>query len=125
MSRLGIFVLGAIFWGTAMFFIGGDIRSESYDNPYGISGLKMLENKGDCITANDLEIFQTLSDGLALARPVHDYDTFMLLIDESGRLFYDGEKVKNPKNQCARQVGVYTYITAKEIQKTVPAVIVK
>lgn len=125
MSRLGIFLLGAIFGGTAMFFIGDDIRSESYDNPYGISGLKMLENKGDCITANNLEIFQTLSDGLALARHVHDYDTFMLLIDESGRLFYDGEKVKNPKNQCARQIGVYTYITAKEIQKTVPAVIMK
>lgn len=125
MNRLGIFVLGAIFGGAAMFFIGDDIRSESYDNPYGISGLKMLENKGDCITTNNLEIFQTLSDGLALARPIHDYDTFMLLIDESGRLFYDGEKVKNPKNQCARQVGVYTYITAKEIQKTVPAVIMK
>lgn len=125
MSRFGIFVLGAIFGGTAMFFIGGGINSESYDNPYGISGLKMLENKGDCITANNLEIFQTLSDGLALARPVHDYDTFMLLIDESGRLFYDGEKIKNPNNQCARQVGVYTYITAKEIQKTVPAVIIE
>lgn len=125
MSRLGIFALGAIFGGFAMFFIGGGIHSESYDNPYGVSGLKMLENKGDCITANNLEIFQTLSDGLALARPAHDYDTFMLLIDESGRLFYDGEKIKNPNNQCARQVGVYTYITAKEIQKTVPAVIIE
>ena len=84
----------------------------------------MLEKKGSCITSNNLEIFQNLDSGIALANPVNNYNTFILLIDESGRLFYDGEIVKNPTKKCAKQIGTYQYETRAELIKTVPAVII-
>lgn len=99
-------------------------NSGYYNNPYGIEGLNMPEKKGDCIISNNLEIFQTLTTGLALARPIGKFDTLVLLIDDSRPLFYDGEVIKNPAGKCARQVGTYSYETKAEVQKTVPAVII-
>ena len=130
MKSFGFYVLGIITSIILAPFIIGLINGynnavENYDNPYGIRGLKMLEQKKDCITSNNLEIFQTLTKGIALARPVGNYNVLVLLIDETGRLFYDGEKIKNPTNHCAKQVGTYTYETKAEIQKTVPAVIIE
>lgn len=107
-------------------FTGGyDQNANEYDHPYGIRGLKMLKQNGECITSNNLEIFQTLTDGVALAHPVGNYNVFVLLIDETERLFYDGEKVKNPANHCAKQIGTYTYETKADVQKTVPAVVIE
>ena len=99
-------------------------NGDDYDNPYGIKGLTMLEKKGGCITSNNLEIFQNLTSGIALSYPVNN-NTLVLLIDENGRLFYDGEIVKNPTKKCAKQIGVYQYQTKAEIMKTVPAVIIE
>ncbi len=130
MKSFGVFVLGLITGLIVIPFLLGIIdgysgASDKYHNPYGIRGLKMLEQKRGCITSNNLEIFQTLTNGVALAHEVNDYDIFVLLIDESGRLFYDGERVKNPANHCAKQIGTYTYETKAEVQKTVPAVVIE
>jgi len=130
MKSFGFYVLGIITGVILTPFTIGIIDGynsavENYDNPYGIRGLKMLEQKKNCITSNNLEIFQTLTEGIALARPVGDYNVLVLLIDDTGRLFYDGEKIKNPTNHCAKQVGTYTYKTKAELQKTVPAVIIE
>lgn len=130
MKGFGIYILGVVTGVIMTPFILGIISGynrtvDDYDNPYGIRGLKMLEQKKGCITSNNLEIFQTLTEGIALARPVGNYNVLVLLIDENGRLFYDGEKVKNPANHCAKQVGTYTYETKAELQKTVPAVIIE
>ena len=65
------------------------------------------------------------AEGIALAHPVNDFETLVLLIDESGRLFYDGETVKNPSKKCAKQIGVYQYETNAGPIKTVPAVIIE
>lgn len=89
-----------------------------------LDGLKMLKQKGNCITANNLEIFQTLTDGVALAYPVGDFDSTVLLLDMD-RLFYDGEKVKNPSGECAKQVGTYSYETKAKNWRTIPAVIIE
>ena len=130
MKSLGFYIFGVI---TGIFLTpliigiidGHDKAVDDYNNPYGISGLKMLEKEGNCITTSNLEIFQTLTDGIALAHPTGNYDVFVLLIDENGKLFYDGEKVGNPANHCAKQIGTYTYETKAEIQKTVPVVIIE
>ena len=127
MKSLFVFLFGMIVGVilTSMFW-NNIYSSTNYEyNPYGIRGLKILEQEGKCITRNNLEVFQSLTDGVALAYPVGDYRTIVLLIDNSNRLFYDGEKIKNPKDYCAKQIGVYTYETKAEIQKTVPAVIIE
>ena len=126
MKNFGIYLLGLLTAPLIFGIIDGfDTATDRYNNPYGIRGLKMLAQKGDCVISSNLEIFQTLTNGIALARPVGNYDTLVLLIDDSGRLFYDGEKIKNPTNHCAKQIGTYTYETNAELQKTVPAVIIE
>ncbi|MBQ8677031.1 MAG: hypothetical protein IJ529_01015 [Alphaproteobacteria bacterium] len=130
MNKFWTFTIGVLFGMIVIpfiigFFNGFSNTTDGYNNPYGIKGLKMLEKKGDCITSNNLEIFQNLANGIALAHPVNNYDTLVLLIDESGKLFYDGEKVKNPAKKCAKQIGTYQYETKAETMKTVPAVIIE
>ena len=130
MKSFGFYILGIITGVILTPFIFNVIDEynkvvDEYDNPYGIRGLKMLESKGTCITSNNLEIFQTLTEGIALAHPVGNYSNIVLLIDETNRLFYDGEKIKNPANHCAKQIGTYTYETKAEVQKTVPVVIIE
>lgn len=127
MKSLGFYILGMVTGVILIAYVfgGKDNTVNYYDNPYGIRGLKMLEQKGKCITSNNLEIFQTLTNGVALANPVGNDNVLVLLIDETERLFYDGEKIKNPANHCAHQVGTYTYETKAEIQKTVPAVVIE
>ncbi|MBQ9732392.1 MAG: hypothetical protein IJV97_04840 [Alphaproteobacteria bacterium] len=123
MSKFLCFCLGVICGMIAFPLIVGNVSD--YDNPYGIKGLRMLEKKGSCITNKNLEIFQNHAEGIALAHPVNDFETLVLLIDESGRLFYDGETVKNPSKKCAKQIGVYQYETNAGPIKTVPAVIIE
>lgn len=130
MKKFCIYLLGVITGLVLIPFISGFIvgynnATENYDNPYRIRGLKMLEQKGDCITSNNLEIFQTLTKGIALAHVAGNYDILVLLIDDSGRLFYDGEKIKNPAKYCAKQIGTYTYETKAKFQKTIPVVIIE
>ena len=126
MKKLGIFLLGVISGASLILFIaviGNDINE--YDNPYNIRGLSMLSEKGPCITSGNIEIFQALTKGIALASPNGKYDNIVLLLDDNGKLFYDGEKIKMPTKKCAKQIGVYTYETKAELQKTVPAVIIE
>ena len=123
---VSIFFLGAITGVILMIFvavIGNGVNE--YDNPYNIKGLFMLQEKGSCITSRNIEIFQTLTKGVALAHPNEKPDNLFLLLDNNGKLFYDGEKVKMPAKKCAKQIGVYTYETKAEFQKTVPAVIIE
>lgn len=126
MKKIGIFLLGVITGIFLMFFVAIILNStDETDNPYNISGLSMLPEKGSCIANGNIEIFQTLSKGVALARPNGNYNKIMLLLDNSGKLFYDGEKIKTPTKKCAKQIGVYTYETKAKLQKTVPAVIIE
>lgn len=100
------------------------LDNDEYGNPYDLEGLTMLNQEGGCISSNSLIIFQNLTNGIALANVV-DSDMLVLLLDNKGRLFYDSEKIKIPNQKCARQIGVYTYETKAEYQRTVPAVSIK
>ena len=67
-----------------------------------------------------------LDDGVALANEIEEYDLptgiVVLLINKDGKYYYDDQVIKIPAGKCARQVGVYTYPTKMEIEKTVPIV---
>jgi len=121
MKNAGIFILGLL----CGFIAYPTIYSGDGGNHYQRPDIKMLSSKGDCITSNNLEVFQTLDSGAALAHPAGDSNIIVLLFDESDRLFYDGEKIKNPANHCAKQIGTFTYETKAEIEKTVPVVVIE
>lgn len=130
MKKIIIFILGVITGIVLVPFVDEIVSeynetAEKYNNPYHIKGLSMLPEKGDCIVSNDIEIFQTLTKGIALAHPTYNFDKLILLVDNDEKLFYDGEQIKIPAQKCAKQIGVYTYETKAEIQRTVPAVIIE
>ena len=78
------------------------------------------------VAAADIRIFQVITDGIALATAQNNvYEDTILLLDDTGKLFYDNEIIKMPTKKCAKQVGVYSYKTMQGIQKTIPAVIIK
>lgn len=90
------------------------------------NGVKYFEKPGDCISTNSFKVFQVLDDGVALANEIEEYDLptgiVVLLINKDGKYYYDDQVIKIPAGKCARQVGVYTYPTKMEIEKTVPIV---
>lgn len=110
------------------------LSNKPHDN--GIIGLTTFQHKGDCIsTDGELEVFQVLNPNTALANTIkfgefgiRDFsnEIVVLVISNDGSTFYDEQKIKVPKNKCARQIGTYQYTTEKdEFEKTVPAVIIE
>lgn len=90
------------------------------------NGVKYFEKPGDCISTNSFKVFQVLDDGVALANEIEEYDLptgiVVLLINKDGKYYYDDQVIEIPEGKCARQVGVYTYPTKMEIERTVPIV---
>lgn len=139
MKKFGIYILGMITGIALLQLVSGIVsrpsnipekdvvaeETEDAENSYHIRDLQMLPQKGKCITYSNLEIFQTISKGVALAAPQESLDKILLLVDDNGGLYYDGEKIKMPSKKCAKQIGVYTYRTTKNMQKTVPAVVIE
>ena len=77
--------------------------------------LVLFQEKGPCITQKNLEVFQV--------RPLEFLDyTVMLLVNDSGKTYYDNEVVKIPAKKCARQIGTFQYRTRDKNYKTVPVV---
>lgn len=89
-------------------------------------GLTLFEKEGECVSDKSFEVFQVLNDGNALAS---EYEGFsiatgitVLFLAEKGTSYYDDQVIKIPEGKCAKQIGVYKYITNAGIEKTVPIV---
>jgi len=92
----------------------------------GLVGLTLLKQRGQCITKKNLKIFQTMRPDMALAEfGQFPNNTLVLLVNKSGIVYYDSQRIVVPKNQCARQIGTYQYETKIGIAKTVPVVIIE
>lgn len=88
-----------------------------------------FEKPGDCVTTKSLEVFQSLEDGVALAKTIEPKlssldELTVLIFDVEQKPFYDKQKIQISKNECARQVGIYKYETRIGIQKTVLVVVI-
>jgi hypothetical protein len=136
MKKFLIFIGGFIAGILATIFVAYLMTIASKPNDDGLLGLKVFPEKGECITSEgELEVFQVLEPNVALANTVKygDYgirnyseEIVVLIIDYNGNTFYDDQKIKIPKNKCARQIGTYQYNTKKDnFGKTVPAVVVE
>lgn len=94
-----------------------------------VTGLKLFDAPGRRIEAKTLKIFQIIGDGaLAMVNDIGQeissstFGTVLYLKNKPGESYYDDQIIKIPSRKVLRQIGTYTYITKKEIEKTVPIV---
>lgn len=121
------FVCGVIFLIMfACIFVNLNSSATDTDN-----GITMLEHDGDCVSSNSFEVIEVLENGNALAVekvPFYSDDVFsdgitVLFLADENKSFYDEQKIKVPKGECAVQIGIYKYYDVTN--KTVPIVTIK
>ncbi len=67
-----------------------------------LPGLIIFPQKGECITKNDLEIFQIIKPNMALAQfGKFTNETLVLLVNYEGKTYYDKQKIQVPSKKCA------------------------
>jgi hypothetical protein len=136
MKKFLIFIGGFVAGVLATIFVAYLISVANKPKDGGLLGLTVFPEKGECIeTEGEIEVFQVIESNVALAKTVrygeygmrnYSEEIVVLLINYDGKAFYDEQKVKIPKNKCARQIGTYQYTTVKDnFGKTVPAVIIE
>ena len=116
-------------------------------NKDALSGLKLSDKKGECITTDNAKVIQVISLNAALAVQLNkkinlDKDLgflsgvidmadmaisaaegkVMLVLGDESQVFYDNEEIKIPKGKCFRKAGIYQYKTKNNDWKTIPAV---
>jgi hypothetical protein len=136
MKKFLIFIGGFVAGVLATIFAAYVISVANKPKDDGLIGLKVFAQKGDCVeTDGEIEVFQVIEPNVALAKTVrygqygirnYSDEIVVLVIDYNGNEFYDEQKVKIPKTQCARQIGTYQYTTKKDnFGKTVPAIVIE
>lgn len=98
-------------------------EQESEDN----EDIYYFEKPGDIIEGKSFKVFQVLEDHAALVNGESRYsDAYTgpvyLLVNDEEKYYYDDEVVKIPQGKVLRQVGIFKYLTNRDILKTVPIV---
>lgn len=101
-----------------------------YNNSSSYDGITMFEEEGDCISTNSFSVIQVVEGGALAIEHMDDMlgipsGLVVLFIDEGGKSYYDSQDIKIPKGKCARQVGIYKYVSKEEVEKTVPVVAIR
>jgi len=97
------------------------------------NGATAFEEPGEEIEGDAFEVFQVLpsGDALAVVKEKHNitgddfYTTtgvIVMLPHDKGKTYYDDLLIEIPADMCARQIGVYRYMTKEKGEKTVPVV---
>lgn len=119
MKKWIIYVLGVI---TGIILTFAFAFCINLSNNSGIIGLEMFEEPGDYIEYSQLEVFQVVESGCALAHTDESFGSIVFIIPNESQRFYDDQKIVLKNDQCAQHVGTYKYSTKMEIDKTVPAI---
>lgn len=80
---------------------------------------------GACVTTETLEIIQIIDENTALAQEIVCGivpTRLIVLLYKKGHTYYDAQKIRIPQGKCAKQIGLYKYITSNNDEKTVPIV---
>lgn len=94
---------------------------------------RIFDNYRTYMPAEKIFGMQALGDNIALAHVAYQhfeysdgfkdrYDNLVLLIGEVGSFFYDDMVINVGINEEVKQIGVFTYTTVNETQRTVPIV---
>ena len=127
MKRILIFIAGGIV-GALIALAIPYLRNEKLN--YYQNSITLFKEAGECVSTNNFKILQ-VTDGGALALELIDTGIEKLDVpsglvvffkDDTGISYYDGQLIKMTKGMCAKQIGVYRYLTAEETEKTVPIV---
>lgn len=129
MKKFLIFIAGGIV-GAAIALAIPYLNNKG--NKYYQNSITLFKECGGCVSTNSFKILQVTNGG-ALALELIDAGIEKLDIpsglvvffkDETGVAYYDGQVIKMPKGACAKQIGVYRYLTTEETEKTVPIVVI-
>tara|TARA_B100001173_G_scaffold290971_1_gene282015 strand:+ start:382 stop:768 length:387 start_codon:yes stop_codon:yes gene_type:complete len=125
MKFLGGFITGVIstILFLAMIYFVSEFENQDLASDDILPGLVTFPEKADCLTKQNLKVFQTIKPNVALVEfGTFPNETMALIINYSGKSYYDDEKINIPSGMCAKQFGTYKYETRMGIKKTVPAV---
>ena len=118
--------LAGIVTGVVLVFALGFFMAMSQSKQSANNDIVMYEKPRGVVPGKVFEVMQVLPDGSALAT-VDDFGsgnmgTVVLFVGDESSSFYDNQKIKVPSGKVAKQVGTYSYMTRKEMEKTVPVV---
>ena len=91
----------------------------------GIDGATFFDEPGEVMEYKSYEIFQTLGDGIGLARAESEYGNFfgpIVLVCLENEVVYDKVVVKNKDGKKFRMIGTYKYQSKDENWHTVPII---
>ena len=124
LTFLGGFVVGIIF-----LFVLGIIINASQGKGSVQRDVMLFEKPQQVIEADEIEVFQVLPDGSALAQVEYTYEgnndnsgIVVMLLAKSEGAYFDSQSIKIPKGKCMKQIGTYKYMTRQDVEKTVPVV---
>ena len=121
--------LGGVVTGIIFVFVLGLIVNASQGKESVQRDVVLFEKPQQTIEANEIEVFQVLPDGSALANVGYTYEgnndnvgMVVMLLAKDGVSYFDSQKIKISSGKCMKQIGTYKYMTRQDIEKTVPVV---
>lgn len=106
-----------------------EVRTEAGTKIEILPGIRLFDQPGEEINETGFKVFQSLTDGFALASGkggAYSEDLYrgltVLLYDKEGNPYYDAQIIKAPEGKCFRQVGIYKYTANSGMVRTVPVV---
>ena len=121
MKKIWVYILGVLTGVIVTFVLVGILGivisakdAISANDSKSIDNLTFFEEPGEVMSDTSYEVFQTLGDNAAIA---YGKSLKVLVWQEKGYPYYDGQIINLPNGKCFRQVGIY-----KDIVSTLPVV---
>ncbi len=80
----------------------------------------LFDAEGDCLSEDSFEVFQVndagnaLAQGLSQVTPTRKHTKLIVLfMKEEGQEYHKGQVIEIPPGNCAKQIGVYKYMSKK------------
>lgn len=83
-----------------------------------------FDKPGEIVDEKEFMVMQVLADHAALVMGEKNVGEIFMLSNADGKYYYDAETVKVPNGMVVRQVGIYRYLTEKNREKTIRAIII-
>ena len=130
---IGGVVVGIILTIVVFYFIGTyytpESRTEQPEVQTENSNPKWFDSPGDEIKESSYQVMQVLEDHAALVQGKGDGHSIYtgaiyLIVNRTGKFYYDEEIIDVPSDKVVKQVGIYRYETRQGIEKTVPLIMI-
>ena len=120
---IGGVVVGIILTTVTLYFVGASMQQQQEEDPEvqtDNSNPKWFDTPGDEIKEKSFKVFQVLEDHAALVKGKGDgYSVYTgaiyLIVNRTGKFYYDEEIIDAPSDKVVKQVGIYRYETRRGI----------